>query len=118
MSKIGGWPPTGFGVRLRVLREEAGLTQGELAEKAGCNLFTVAKLEGGRQEPAWPLVLALAKALGVNCLAFIAKAGEAPEARPQGRPPKPPEPEPKGTEKRGRARKPPGRPIGRPGRGE
>jgi hypothetical protein len=30
----------------------------------------VAKLERGVQEPAWPLVLALAKALGVNCLAF------------------------------------------------
>jgi hypothetical protein len=33
-------------------------------------MFTVAKLERGVQEPAWPLVLALAKALDVNCLAF------------------------------------------------
>ena len=43
-------------VRSLAERREAA----ELAEKAGCNKFTVAKLEQGRQEPARPLVLALA----------------------------------------------------------
>jgi DNA-binding XRE family transcriptional regulator len=109
MSKIGGWPPTGFGVRLRALREQAGLTQGALAERAGCNPFTVAKLEGGRQEPAWPLVLALARALGVSCEAFNgAVAGEPAQARPRGRPPKarePAAPEQPPKRRRGRPRK-------------
>lgn len=101
MSKQGGWPSTGFGSRLRALRERAGLTQPGLAEKAGCNKFTVAKLERGTQEPAWPLVLALAKALGVECTAFIAEETLASAAqvvtqesasdagqRPRGRPAK------------------------------
>jgi transcriptional regulator with XRE-family HTH domain len=110
MSKQGGWPPTGFGGRLRSLREQATLSQRELAELAGCNQFTVAKLERGLQEPAWPLVLALAKALDVTCEAFNGEAaGEATEQRSPGRPPArkadageaPPA-------KRGRSRKEPG----------
>ena len=70
MSKIGGWEPTGFAARLKALREAAGLSQPELAEKAGCHKITVSKLERGEQEPAWPLVLSLCKALGVTCEAF------------------------------------------------
>jgi transcriptional regulator with XRE-family HTH domain len=85
MSKQGGWPATGFGARLRVLREGAALTQKDLAEKAGCHPMTLAKLERGVQEPAWPLVLALCRALGVPCEAFLPVAeGEPPETR-QGR---------------------------------
>jgi transcriptional regulator with XRE-family HTH domain len=104
VSKIGGWPPTGFGGRLRALRERAGLTQRELADKAGCNPFTVAKLEGGFQEPAWPLVLALARALGVSCAAFDGEApGGPPKARPRGRPRK--AAPPAGPRKRTRRRK-------------
>jgi DNA-binding XRE family transcriptional regulator len=51
------------------LRTEAGLSQRELAERAGCNVFTVNKLERGVQEPAWPLVLALANPLCAPSLA-------------------------------------------------
>jgi transcriptional regulator with XRE-family HTH domain len=92
MTKQGGWPPSGFGGRLKRLREAAGLTQGQMAERAGCNQFTVAKLEAGRQEPAWPLVLQLADALGVSTEEFRAQQGEpAPEPPRRGRPPKPPE---------------------------
>ena len=32
--------------------------------------MTIAKLERGRQEPAWPLVQALCQPLRVNCSAF------------------------------------------------
>jgi transcriptional regulator with XRE-family HTH domain len=91
MPKWGGWPPSGFGARLRTLREANGLTQEQLAERAGCNQFTVAKLEAGKQEPAWPLVRVLARALGVRCDAFDVPDGEVvaqPEARPRGRPKK------------------------------
>jgi transcriptional regulator with XRE-family HTH domain len=87
MTKQGGWPPSGFGGRLKRLREAAGLTQEQVAERAGCNQFTVAKLEGGRQEPAWPLVLQLADALGVSTEEFRAR-GDEPEPAPprRGRP--------------------------------
>jgi DNA-binding XRE family transcriptional regulator len=96
MTKQGGWPATGFGGRLRTLREAAGLTQQQLADAAECNRFTVAKLERGQQEPAWPLVLALCKALGVPCTEFTAVKVEAPvDTLP------PAEPKPKGGKKPG-----------------
>lgn len=62
--------PTGFGVRLKALREAAGLSQRALAEAAGMNVFGVAKLEQGAREPAWSTVMVLATALGVSCEAF------------------------------------------------
>ena len=80
-SKCNGWPPSGFGPRLRELREGKGLSQGQLAQVAGCNVFTVSKTERGTQEPAWPLVLALARALGVEVGAFVVN-GEQAEAEP------------------------------------
>src|SRR5262249_28754620 len=61
---------TGFGQRLKALRESAGLTQVQLAKAAGLNRFGLAKLEQGVGEPHWPTVLALANALGVSCEAF------------------------------------------------
>jgi transcriptional regulator with XRE-family HTH domain len=79
--------PTGFAGLLKRLRQASGLTQGQLADRAGFHGFTVAKLEQGLQEPTWPTVLALAAALGVNCLAFVAEGrGEQAEARRPGRP--------------------------------
>jgi len=44
MTKQGGWPATGFAARLRAVREQAGLSQRQLAERAGCNVFTLSKL--------------------------------------------------------------------------
>jgi transcriptional regulator with XRE-family HTH domain len=103
MTKQGGWPPTRFGARLRELREKAALTQKQLAKKAGCHLRTITKLENGSQEPAWPLVLALCEALGVDCRAFTAAPSEAPERR-RGRPRKelPEEGAPKGRRRKGK----------------
>jgi transcriptional regulator with XRE-family HTH domain len=96
-----------FGGRLRELREAAGWTQVQLAERAGLTREGVAQLEVGRRNPAWETVLALCKALGVNCLAFL-EAPADPAKRAPGRPPKAPEappaePEPKRP--RGRPRK-------------
>jgi|SRR5579871_1459429 len=62
---------TGFGGKLKALREASGLTQDQLAEKAGLNRHGLAKLEQEVGEPHWPTVLALAKALGVSCQDFI-----------------------------------------------
>jgi transcriptional regulator with XRE-family HTH domain len=79
-----------FGERLRELRQEAGLTQKQLAEEAGLTVWAITDLEqGGRQHPRWDTVVALADALGVSCDAFRqapAKGGKKPG---RGRPPKP-----------------------------
>jgi transcriptional regulator with XRE-family HTH domain len=76
---------TGFGARLRQLRENAGLTQAQLAEKAQLHLHGLTKLEQGDREPAWATVLALSNALGVDCSAFIPDNGHE-RVRPRGRP--------------------------------
>jgi transcriptional regulator with XRE-family HTH domain len=79
---------SGFAARLKELREQAGLTQKGLAEKAGMALSGVNKLEQGVNKPSWESVVALTEALGVDCRAFLEPAGDIPEAR-RGRPPKP-----------------------------
>ena len=62
---------TGFSQRLRTLREGAGLSQQDLADRAGLNRFAVAKLEQGIREPAWETALALARALDVPLTSFV-----------------------------------------------
>jgi transcriptional regulator with XRE-family HTH domain len=62
-----------FAARLKGLREAAGLTQPQLAERAGMNQYGIAKLEQGVREPSWATVQALAAALGVSCEAFMDK---------------------------------------------
>jgi transcriptional regulator with XRE-family HTH domain len=97
-----------FGIRLKELREQAGLTQPQLAEKAGMSKGGVADLEQGINQPSWATVQKLADALGVDCRAF--QQPPSAETQPQGR---------------GRPRKPdaeaapvPKRPRGRPRKGE
>jgi len=76
-----------FGPRLRWLRENAGLTQAELAERAGLHSQGVVKLERGEREPAWSTLLALASALGVSVGAFTEESSSQPglPPRPRGR---------------------------------
>lgn len=76
-----GWPATGFGARLVAIREEKGLSQRQLAERADVHYLTISKLERGTQEPAWPLVVALARALGVDCSVFWPDGPAAKESR-------------------------------------
>jgi transcriptional regulator with XRE-family HTH domain len=82
--------PTGFGTRLRELREAAGLSQAQLAEAAGLHLHGVTKLEQGHREPSWATVTALADGLGVSTEEFRRDHAEAPGPRGPGRPPKRP----------------------------
>jgi transcriptional regulator with XRE-family HTH domain len=94
-----------FASRLRELREVAGLTQPQLAERAGLSKGGIADLEQGRREPAWSTVLALAGALEVSCEAFTQEPGDV-EPRGKGRPPRPEAPpgkRPAGTKKPPRA---------------
>jgi transcriptional regulator with XRE-family HTH domain len=77
-----------FAGRLRQLREQAGLSQKALAEKAGLVTSAIGHLEQGLRKPTWETVLALARVLGVSCSAFESDEGPAPEEmpRPRGRP--------------------------------
>jgi transcriptional regulator with XRE-family HTH domain len=62
--------PAWFGGRLRELREAAGLTQQELADRSGLTREGVAQLETGRRKPAWASVLMVSDALGISTEEF------------------------------------------------
>lgn len=71
-----------FALRLKELREQAGLTQDQLASKCKLTKAGIAQLEQGRRKPAWETVLTIAGALKVECTAFT----QEPAAhKPQGR---------------------------------
>jgi transcriptional regulator with XRE-family HTH domain len=63
--------PSGFGARLRVLREKAGLTQAALGEKVKMPYQAIAKYERGAVEPTWDTVKKLAKALKIKTDDFL-----------------------------------------------
>jgi transcriptional regulator with XRE-family HTH domain len=74
-----------FGTRLKRLREEAGLTQQELATAVGVHKSSIAKIEQNLHEPAWGVVQAIAKALGTTSLAFEGTAEHTAEAKTPGK---------------------------------
>ena len=76
-----------FAGRLKQLREAAGLTQKELADRAGLTTDGIARLERSDRKPTWETVLALCQALGVSCEEFAREPAERPP-RGRGRPPK------------------------------
>ncbi len=82
-----------FGGRLRGLRERAGLTQEELASRAGLSVRAISDLERGERRRPYPhTVRALADALGLPeeerraLLASVPKRGGAPGGAPAGAP--------------------------------
>ena len=93
-----------FAGRLRELREAAGWTQEQLAERVGVKREAVARWEAGKREPGWSSVLALAEALGVDCTAFAQPPAERAPAGP-GRPRKEQAEAPAPKRPRGRPRK-------------
>jgi transcriptional regulator with XRE-family HTH domain len=78
-----------FGLRLKTLRKQAGLSQEKLAEQSGLHRQAIAKLELGTHEPSWGTVRALADALGVKCDAFTEEDSEVPPAKRPASPKKP-----------------------------
>jgi transcriptional regulator with XRE-family HTH domain len=79
---------TGFGARLRTLREAAGWTQKQLADAAGVSARGVAQWEQGQREPGWSSVVALCRALRVSCETFLETAAMDTAPPKRGRPPK------------------------------
>lgn len=78
---------TGFGARLRAVREAKGLTVTELAELAGMVPPVVSRLESGGRTPNWATVIALAESLGVTPNDFLppAEPPDDPPPRPVGK---------------------------------
>lgn len=66
----------GFGSRLASAREEAALTQEQLARRAGCSQAMVTKIESGARIPAPKLVERLAVALDLDPAGLAAAADE------------------------------------------
>ena len=64
------------GRNVRRARIEKGLTQEELAERAGTSQFYVSSLEAGRRNPTVVTVFELAQALGVDHLDLLRPNGE------------------------------------------
>jgi transcriptional regulator with XRE-family HTH domain len=62
-----------FGQRLRALRESAGLSVAQLAERIGSPRMTIHRLESGERLPGWEMVCRLAAALDVSTEKFREK---------------------------------------------
>jgi len=68
-----------FAARLKRLREQAKLTQEQLAEKSGLDVGTIRQLEQGtRTNPLWQTVCALARGLEKDVLVFVGTDGWQP----------------------------------------
>lgn len=86
-GRVDGDRPTHFGAVLRRLRVAAGLSQSQLADRAGMALGGVTKLEQGEREPAWRTVLDLCVAIGCEPNDFCPGPGDGgAEAASRGRP--------------------------------
>jgi transcriptional regulator with XRE-family HTH domain len=57
--------PQPIAVKLRVLREDLGLTRKEAAELANVSQVTLIRLESGKRDPYMPTVTKLARAYDV-----------------------------------------------------
>ncbi|MGH7225009.1 MAG: helix-turn-helix domain-containing protein, partial [Gemmataceae bacterium] len=76
-----------FKGRLRELREQAGLSRSQLAERAGLRPNGIRDLEQGINKPSWETVIALCQALNVKPDAFTEQPAELPPLK-AGRPTK------------------------------
>ncbi|MFC1976932.1 CARDB domain-containing protein [Chloroflexota bacterium] len=68
-----------FGVRLRELREQAGLSQAQLAGKVGVNFTYLSRIESGaKPPPSEKVILRLAKVLNADKDELLTLAGKMP----------------------------------------
>lgn len=65
-----------LGQAVREQRKQHGMTVDKLAKKAGIDRKRLATLEAGRLDPAYDLLLALAKGLGVALEELVRRAKE------------------------------------------
>ncbi len=68
--------PTPFGLKLKEFRQQAGLTQAELAEQVGMNRLVLGRLESSpTANPTLATIQSLAAALGVPVADLIVDVG-------------------------------------------
>ncbi len=80
-SRSGRRPPDpAFGERLAAARRQAGLTQGELAARAGVTLNSVWRYEMGRRPEDYDVLARLGEAVGVG-IDFLLRGGGAAASR-------------------------------------
>lgn len=60
-----------IGLKLRSIREEQGLTQADLAKKAGISAGLVGQIENGRVQPSLKTLESVAEVLGVSPCYFV-----------------------------------------------
>lgn len=60
-----------FGQRLRHLRQAAGMTLKELAERAGLAISTISKIENDRMSPTYDVLLRLAGGLAIDLSSLL-----------------------------------------------
>ena len=65
-----------FSERLRIARERAGLSQSDLAEKAGFQASAISHFETGRRSPSFENLRRLSDALGVTTDYLIGRVSE------------------------------------------
>ncbi len=65
-----------FSQNVRRLRIERGLTQEQLAERAGLNLTDVGRVERARRDPGVRVVVKLAHGLGVSIATLFEGIGQ------------------------------------------
>jgi transcriptional regulator with XRE-family HTH domain len=70
-----------FGRRLKSIREAAGLTQEQVAERTRGDAKYLSALENGRSSPTLDTMMALAKALNAPVSDFVLLEGEDSDAR-------------------------------------
>jgi transcriptional regulator with XRE-family HTH domain len=74
--------PAKFSDRIRKIREERGLSQSELAEKAGLQTSAISHFETGRRAPSFDNLKRLADALSTPIDALLERKVEATAAGP------------------------------------
>lgn len=74
------WPDSGFGRKLREIRQARGMTQQEMAVTLGVYLTTISKLERGA-EPQWGAVWSWAERLGIDASEFFPDSYQTPKRK-------------------------------------
>lgn len=75
-----GWA-SNSGRRVRELRVQQGLSQTELARRAGMTQPAVARFEAGGTVPTFPLLERLARSLGVELTVQLAPSSSVPDSQ-------------------------------------
>lgn len=83
MSNDPAPPSDSFPDRLRKIREDKGLSQGELASATGLQPSAVSHFEAGRRSPSFDNLAKLADALGVSIDFLLGRPADASLAGPE-----------------------------------